>query len=74
MKLSWQNFFGGGMGRNSVRYYKTEINGKRCEMRENYAGKKFSIGNFDEAKKKYNSEEELIKAANETKKKVPGKK
>ena len=62
MTIQWQYFFGGGGGNTFDRYYKAEINGKRVEKHASNKGVKYAIGNIDEAKKKYNTEEELIKA------------
>ena len=60
--IEWQYFFGGSSGRTFDRYYKSEINGKRVEKHASNKGVKYSIGNIDEAKKKYKTVEELYQA------------
>jgi hypothetical protein len=60
--IDWQYFFGGSSGRTFDRYYKAEINGKRVEKHASNRGVKYSIGNIDEAKKKYKTEQELSDA------------
>ena len=53
--IDWKYFFGGSSGRTFDRYYKVE---KHASNR----GVKYSIGNIDEAKKKYKTETELSEA------------
>ena len=60
--IEWNYFFGGSGGRTFDRYYKAEINGKRVEKHASNRGVKYAIGNIDEAKKKYKSEDELLNA------------
>lgn len=60
--IYWEYFFGGSSGRTFDRYYKSEINGKRVEKHASNRGVKYSIGNIDEAKKKYKTETELSEA------------
>jgi hypothetical protein len=60
--IDWKYFFGGSSGRTFDRYYKAEINGKRVEKHASNRGVKYSIGNIDEAKKKYKTETELSEA------------
>ena len=60
--IDWKYFFGGSSGRTFDRYYKAEINGKRVETHASNRGVKYSIGNIDEAKKKYKTETELSEA------------
>ena len=60
--IDWQYFFVGSSGRCYDRYYKAEINGKRVEKHASNRGVKYSIGNIDEAKKKYKTETELSEA------------
>lgn len=60
--IDWKYFFGGSGGRTFDHYYKAEINGKRVEKHESNRGIKYSIGNIDEAKKKYKTEKELSEA------------
>ena len=55
-------FFGGISGLTFDRYYKVEINGKRVEKHASNRGVKYAIGNIDEAKKKYKTENELFEA------------
>lgn len=62
MSIEWKYFFGGSSGRSFDRYYKAEINGVRVEKHGSNRGTEYSIGNIDKAKKKYKSEEELLKA------------
>jgi len=62
--LQWKYFFGGCSGNKFDRYYKAEINGKQVEKHASNKGTKFAIGNIDEAKKKYKTEQELIDKAN----------
>lgn len=61
-QINWQYFFGGGNVRNFDRYYKAEINGKRVEKHVSNKGVKYAIGNIDEAKEKYKTEEQLLAA------------
>jgi len=61
-KFNWKYFFGGCGGETYERYYKAEINGKRVEKCASNRGVKYSIGNIDEAKKKYKTEKELSEA------------
>jgi hypothetical protein len=56
--IKWTYFFGGS----SCRYYKSEINGNRVEKYTTRLGNRFSIGNIDEAKKKYKTQDELLEA------------
>lgn len=60
--IDWKYFFGGTSGRTFDRYYKAEINGKRVEKHASNRGVKYAIGNIDEAKKKYKTENELSEA------------
>lgn len=60
MKIEWQYFFGGGTIPNQQHYYKAEINGQRVEKYTFKGGVEFSIGNMDEAKKKFKTESELL--------------
>ena len=62
--IVWKYFFGGSSnnGRRYDRYYKAEINGKLVEKHASNRGVKYSIGNIDEAKKKYKTEKELSDA------------
>jgi hypothetical protein len=62
MGVNWKYFFGGsGSGHTFDRYYTQELNGVRVEKHVSNKGVKYSIGNIDEAKKKFNTEDELIK-------------
>lgn len=62
-QIDWKYFFGGtSRGKHFDRYYKTEINGIRCEKHETNSGVNFCIGNMDLAKVKYKTEAELLKA------------
>lgn len=61
-KIDWKYFFGGKSGRTYDMYYKTEINGTRCEKLETNSGVSFCIGKMDLAKVKYKTEAELLKA------------
>jgi hypothetical protein len=63
-KIDWKYFFGGSSGNTFDRYYKAEINGKQVEKHPNNRGSKFAVGNIDEAKKKFKTEQELIDKAN----------
>jgi len=63
--IEWQYFFGGSSGRSFDRFYKAEINGQRVEKHCSNTGVEYSIGNIDEAKIKFKTEEELIKAVNQ---------
>ena len=60
--IEWKYLFGGRRGRTFDRYYKAEINGKLVEKHASNRGVKYSIGNIDEAKKKYKTEKELSEA------------
>jgi hypothetical protein len=60
--IDWKYFFGGSNGRTFDRYYESEINGKRVEKHASNRAVKYSIGNIDEAKKKYKTEQDLINA------------
>ena len=62
--IEWHYFFGGHSngGRCFDRYYSADINGARVERHDSNKGRKYSIGNMDLAKVKYNTEEELIAA------------
>ena len=62
MKIDWQYFFGGGTIPHQQHYYKAEINGIRVEKHTFRGGVEYSIGNMDEAKIKFKTEEELLKA------------
>lgn len=62
MKIDWQYFFGGGTISHQQHYYKAEINGQRVEKHTFKGGVEFSIGNMDEAKKKFKTETELLAA------------
>lgn len=64
MQINWQYFFGGHgkAGKTYWRYYKAEIDGQRVEKCASNTGVKYSIGNMDEAKEKYKTEEELIES------------
>ena len=66
-KIESNYFFGGSGhgGRVFDRYYEARIDGIRVEKHANNKGVKFSIGNIDDAKIKYKSEGDLIKAVNE---------
>lgn len=61
-KINWQYFFGGSSGRSFDRYYKAEVNGVLVERHSNNKGSRYAIGNIDEAKKKFKTESELLKA------------
>jgi hypothetical protein len=61
-KIDWKYFFGGGGSKTFDRYYKAEINGVRVERHDSNRGREYSIGNMDEAKKKYKNEKDLLKA------------
>lgn len=63
-EIDWQYFFGGSGGRDFDRYYKAEINGVRVEKHASNRRTRYSIGNMDEAKQTYKSEEELLEALN----------
>ena len=60
--IYWKYFFGGSSVLTYDRYYKAEINGKRVEKHVSNRGVKYSIGNIDEAKEKYKTENELSDA------------
>lgn len=62
--IAWKYFFGGSGGKSFDRYYKSEINGVRVEKHASNTGTEYSIGNMDEAKIKYKTEEELINSLN----------
>lgn len=61
-KIEWEFFFGFRSKGAYNRYEKAEINGKRVEKYSFRGGVKYSIGNMDEAKKKYKTEIELYEA------------
>jgi len=65
--IEWKYFFGGYSGMSFDRFYKAEINGQRVEKHASNIGVEYSIGNIDEAKITYKTEEELIKAVNAVK-------
>ena len=60
--IDWKYFFGGSSGRTFDIYYEAKINGNRVEKHASNRGVKYSIGNIDEAKKKYKTETELLEA------------
>ena len=62
IEIDWKYFFGGSCGRSYDRFYKAEINGKRVEKHASNRGVKYAVGNIDNAKKKYKTESELLKA------------
>lgn len=62
MEINWKYFFGGHGGNTFDRYYKADINGQRVEKHASNRGVEYSIGNMDEAKVKYKTENELIAA------------
>jgi len=55
--MEWKYFF----GTPGYRYYHSEINGVRVEKLSTKQGNYYSVGNIDNAKKRYKTEEELIK-------------
>lgn len=66
--IDWKYFFGGSSGRDFDRFYKAEINGMRVEKHATQSDVKYAIGNIDEAKIKYKTENELIDACLNVKK------
>lgn len=60
--IDWKYFFGGTSGGCFDRYYKAEINGVRVEKHGSNSGTKYAIGNIDEAKIKFKTEDELFDA------------
>lgn len=67
-KIEWVYFFGGSSKFTFDRYYKAEINGLRVEKHSSNKGSTFSIGDIDKAKKRYQTESELVAACAEAKK------
>ncbi len=61
-EIKWNYFFGSTNGNCFIRYYSAKINGIVCEKCGTNNSTRYSIGNFDEAKKKYKTENELIEA------------
>jgi hypothetical protein len=59
-KINWKYFFGGSCGKSFDRYYYAEINGQRVEKHGSNRGVEYAVGNIDEAKKKYKTEEQLL--------------
>ncbi len=57
MKLKWEYFF----GVMNCRFYCCYLGTQRLEMRSTPRGREYCIGNFDEAKKYYSTETELLK-------------
>lgn len=56
--IEWQYFFGGV----NQRYYYAVIDGQRVENYSHNGKNLYSVGNMDEAIKKYTSEDELLAA------------
>ena len=71
MGINWQYFFGVGKIGHKRRYYKSEINGIRVEKSQSVRITEYSIGNMDEAKEKYKTEEELIEAVKQNQNEPP---
>lgn len=65
INIKWKYFFGWRAGRRFANHYKARVNGKDVERCGSHRGRWYSIGNIDESKKKYKTEEELIKACYE---------
>lgn len=67
-KIEWQYFFGGQATTTTgqvkhTRFYFATVNGLRVEKRWSSPNKhSYTIGNYDKAKKKYRTEQELIDA------------
>jgi len=60
--IDWQYFFGGGTMPYQEHYYKATVHGLRVEKHTFRGGVEYSVGNMDEAKKKYKTEKELLDA------------
>lgn len=58
--IKWKYFFGGGIIGQQHHFYKSEINGVRVEKRVSPRGTVYSIGNIDEAKKRFKTESDLL--------------
>lgn len=69
-EIKWQYFFGGHGEKYFSRYYKADIDGIRVERHDSNRHTKYSIGNMDYAKIKYNTEAELIAAVKKQKEEV----
>jgi hypothetical protein len=67
-EIVWKYFFGGSSGRCFDRFYKAEINGIRVEKHATQSDVIYAIGNIDEAKIKYKTENELMDACRNVKK------
>lgn len=59
--IEWKYFFGGSCGKNFDRYYYAFIDGIRVEKHSNRKGSTYSIGNIDNSKNRFTTENELIK-------------
>lgn len=57
--MEWQYFFGSSGRGTFSRYYKSFIGGVRVEKCATNKGTLYSVGNYDEARKKFNTEEDL---------------
>jgi hypothetical protein len=60
--VKWEYFFGAKRGKKFDRYYEAVINGVKVERHDCNIGRTYSIGNMDQAKVLYKTEEELIRA------------
>jgi len=58
--MEWHYFFGSSGCGTFGRYYKSFIGGVRVEKCATNKGTTYSVGNHDEARKKFKTEEELI--------------
>lgn len=66
-EIEWKYFFGGSGGKNFDRYYFAIIDGVRIERHDSNKGRRYSIGNMDEAKQTYESEDKLLDALTQPK-------
>lgn len=66
-KIEWKYFFGwhADEGNRFARHYFSEINGIRLEKKSTHRKTEYCVGNIDEAKTKYKTEEELLKFINQ---------
>lgn len=60
--IKWMLFFSGGSQSNYDRFYMAFICGIRVEKHTFRGGVKYAIGNIDDAKEKYKTEQELLNA------------
>ena len=64
--IEWKYFFGASYKNGYYdRYYKAEVKGVRVEKHVTPRFTRFAIGNIDEAKIKFDSENELIQKLHE---------